>query len=277
MFAGRLRPINDIPWWLVSVAIAMFSISAADAIIELHFFVSLVYHRDPKAYLEFKGNFQWWSDVSLCLYVVQTWLGDSVLIYRCYMAWNKNIRMIVFSVITSLVGLAFGIAATAIGAGSTTYSNREKNLTPLIITFYAMAMGTNCITTSLIVSRISNDPLSRAIRITVEAGLIYSISLIVLLIIYLTHHNSQFGVQRVLVQIIAITFNLIIIHSERRYDNPRDSASFRRFSQTPVVITKDVVVSHDPPAPEDPLPSDENPRNMEEAGKIEEQRTSGSW
>ncbi|KAH0577943.1 hypothetical protein H2248_007988 [Termitomyces sp. 'cryptogamus'] len=156
-----------------------------------------------------------------------------------------------------------------------------------------MAMGTNCITTSLIVSRISNvrresaryrsfilqqqDPLSRAIRITVEAGLIYSISLIVLLIIYLTHHNSQFGVQRVLVQIIAITFNLIIIHSERRYDNPRDSASFRRFSQTPVVITKDVVVSHDPPAPEDPLPSDENPRNMEEAGKIEEQRTSGSW
>ncbi|KAH0586657.1 hypothetical protein H2248_007873 [Termitomyces sp. 'cryptogamus'] len=213
MFAGRLRPINDIPWWLVSVAIAMFSISAADAIIELHFFVSLVYHRDPKAYLEFKGNFQWWSDVSLCLYVVQTWLGDSVLIYRCYMAWNKNIRMIVFSVITSLVGLAFGIAATAIGAGSTTYSNREKNLTPLIITFYAMAMGTNCITTSLIVSRISNvrresaryrsfilqqqDPLSRAIRITVEAGLIYSISLIVLLIIYLTHHNSQFGVQRV--------------------------------------------------------------------------------
>ena len=145
------------------------------------------------------------------------------------MAWNKKIRMIVFSVIISLVGLgelfvclqtilrlssaAFGIAATIVAAGSATYGNREKTLTPLIITFYAMAMGTNCITSSLIVSRICNvkresaryrsfilqqqDPLSRAIRITVEAGLIYSISLIVLLIIYLTHHNSQFGVQRI--------------------------------------------------------------------------------
>ncbi|KAG6867604.1 hypothetical protein C0993_000593 [Termitomyces sp. T159_Od127] len=105
-----------------------------------------------------------------------------------------------------------------------------------------MAMSTNCVTSSLIVSRIWNvrrgssryrsfvvsqqDPLSRAIRITIEAGLIYSISLVALLIVYLTHHNSQFGVQRILIQIIAITFNLIIVHSERGSDSSRDSASF---------------------------------------------------
>lgn len=65
---------------MVSVAIAMFSISAADAIIELHFRVALFYQEDPKASLDFEGNFQWWSDVSFCLYVVQTWLGDSVLV-----------------------------------------------------------------------------------------------------------------------------------------------------------------------------------------------------
>ncbi|KAG6860695.1 hypothetical protein C0995_008367 [Termitomyces sp. Mi166 len=122
-----------------------------------------------------------------------------------------------------------------------------------------MAMTTNCLTSSLIVSRIWNvrressryrtflvqqqDPLSRAIRITIEAGLIYTISLIVLLIIYLTHHNSQFGVQRV----------------------------------TPMVITKDVVVSRDPPVPEDPVTNSERAGKTEDGGKIEEQRTSGSW
>ncbi|KAG6857126.1 hypothetical protein H0H87_009258 [Tephrocybe sp. NHM501043] len=126
-----------------------------------------------------------------------------------------------------------------------------------------MAITTNVVASSLIVLRIwgvkkgssryrtistfrNQDPLSRAIMVTVESGLVYTVSLIALVVIYLVIHASQFAVQHVVVQIIGITFNLIIVQSQRRNDD-RDSISFRRFTPPQMMISKDVEVTRDPP------------------------------
>ncbi|KAG6857125.1 hypothetical protein H0H87_009257 [Tephrocybe sp. NHM501043] len=79
MHAGKFRPMKDIHWMMVAAAVAMFCISTADCFIEVDFIVALFYRKDPRAALEFVGNFQWWSIASFALYVTQTWLGDSVL------------------------------------------------------------------------------------------------------------------------------------------------------------------------------------------------------
>jgi hypothetical protein len=45
----------------------------------------------------------------------------------------------------------------------------------------------------------------------IESGLIYTLSVIILFCVYITSNNAQFGVSDAVVQIIGITFNLIII------------------------------------------------------------------
>ncbi|KAG6836469.1 hypothetical protein H0H93_007749 [Arthromyces matolae] len=264
---GKMRPRRTIPWLMLCVAILMFAIATADSVVEVQYLVALFASRDPRATLEFWGIFQWWSIVAFSLYVVQTWLGELILIYRCFVVWNRKLAIIAFSLVTSTAGLAFGISATVIGGLGDETNKSTGNLLAITISFYALAMATNIVTSSLIVCRIWNvkkgslryrsftvhandqDPLARAIRVTIEAGLIYTVSLIGLLITYLCFHTSQFAVQRIVVQMIGITFNLIIVNSQRRTDDPRDSASFKRFSAPPMAINKDVVSPRDPPSP----------------------------
>ncbi|KAG6865307.1 hypothetical protein C0991_003609 [Blastosporella zonata] len=265
MLGGKVRPKQDIRWWMVGAALAMFSIATADSIIEVHFIVSLFYEKDPRASLEFIGEFQWWSIASFCFYFIQTWLGDSVLIYRCYIVWSRRLTIVAVPIVSSFAALALGIAATIIGSLQGT---RKQNLVPIIITFYAMAITTNFISSSLIVARIwgvkkgiskyptpstfqKEDPLSRAIMVTIEAGLVYTISLIALVVIYLVIHTAQ---------------------GQRGADSPRDSASFNRIlpPQNQLKITKDVVVSHDP----SPSEGDIVEINTGDTGKREDVRIS---
>ncbi|KAG5653098.1 hypothetical protein H0H81_002323 [Sphagnurus paluster] len=58
----------------------------------------------------------------------------------------------------------------------------------------------------------------------------------------MARHTSQIPVSRIIVQIIAITFNLVITTSERKFDRPHVSSSATTSpSQTPVVKMVDMV------------------------------------
>lgn len=263
LFAGcRLRPRRSIHWIMVGAALTLFLISTADAIVTILYVVEMFVRSNPRTNLELQGINEWWSVSSFSCFVAQTFLGDVILIYRCFIIWNRRLAVVIVPIITSTTGTTCGVTAAVIGATSSAnqHTNHGTKLTPLIVCLICLTMTTNFVTSSLIVSRIWNvkrdssrfrsrsphpfyqDPLGRAIRVTVEAGLIYSASLIALIVTYMARHTSQIPVSRIIVQIIAITFNLVITTSERKFDRPHVSSSATTSpSQTPVVKMVDMV------------------------------------
>ncbi|KAF5370986.1 hypothetical protein D9615_010000 [Tricholomella constricta] len=208
---GKFRPRRNIHYIMLCAALALFTISTFDAVVTLHFNVSLFVRRDPRTDAESEGLHQWWSVASFICFIAQTFLGDVILIYRCFVVWSRRFRVIIAPIITSTTGTSCGVTAAIIGTTAAQNTNRGRPLTPLIVALISLTMTTNFLTSSLIVSRIWNvkrdtsryktspyqDPLARAIRVTVEAGLIYSASLIALLVTYLVHHTSQIPVSRI--------------------------------------------------------------------------------
>ncbi|KAG5653099.1 hypothetical protein H0H81_002324 [Sphagnurus paluster] len=146
-----------------------------------------------------------------------------------------------------------------------------------------VTLTSNALSSSLIVFRIwtvhketahynmyrtrKNDPLRQAIRVTVEAGLLYTISLIVLLSIYLTGGEAQNVVFRSIVQIIGITFNLVISRTSRKHIPSHIHSS----AMTTPHINTSVLGSREPAEASDTSPDSNSRSSAGKAGSI------GSW
>ncbi|KAK0505717.1 hypothetical protein EDD18DRAFT_1120422, partial [Armillaria luteobubalina] len=100
---------------------------------------------------------------------------------------------------------------------------------PLIITLQSLTLTTNVITTFLIVHRIwtihsairqlvpsiKNHPLRNTLVVLIESASVYTSCAAVMLIVYVVRSNACYVVSDLIVQIIGITFNLIIIRFAR--------------------------------------------------------------
>ncbi|KAF7326529.1 hypothetical protein MVEN_02611000 [Mycena venus] len=179
----------------------------------------------------------WVNVVKTVDVILQTLLGDGMLIYRCWIVYEKSWRIIVFSLLLWL-GTA---ACTAVGLriGATLHSHAlitSGSLQPAIISFWVLTITQNFVTTGLLISRIyridrqntrfayysassaNKGPtrLQRAIRIILESGLMYTVTALVTFITFISGSNSAYGTSDVEVQVVGIAFNLIIIRADKR-------------------------------------------------------------
>ncbi|EIN09223.1 hypothetical protein PUNSTDRAFT_134386 [Punctularia strigosozonata HHB-11173 SS5] len=157
------------------------------------------------------------------LYVLQTLIGDSMVLYRCYLAWERKFTVIAFPLLC-----LFGSTATGIGI---LYSfdrvNPEANifvhqLSQWITAFFSMTFATNVLCTVLVafrVYRLNRKQLigarARHLRplllIVVESGAVYSAWLMALLILYNTDSWFQYVVLDSVSPIVGIVFSVIIL------------------------------------------------------------------
>ncbi|KAJ7479761.1 hypothetical protein FB451DRAFT_1365475 [Mycena latifolia] len=121
--------------------------------------------------------------------VVNTFLADCILIFRCFAVWNHDWRVIVLPVLSTIGGTALGIL-TVVETGRYIVSGGDPNdFVDYALPYFAMCLVTTLMATILIVFRIlwlTRDNAGTAfsgyraiIEMVVESALLYSVTLAV--------------------------------------------------------------------------------------------------
>jgi len=151
-------------------------------------------------------------------YNIASVIADSILVYRCYVIWGHNWKVLAFPVfalvctfITSLVGLVLSgtaeRAAVAIVVGTTFFTNV---LASSLAAGRIWWIGRRA---SFFLSRGSRQTYKNVIAILLESGLVYPVSLIVTIVAFLAPGPTQSPLICIaaLYHIVGIAPTLIIV------------------------------------------------------------------
>ncbi|KAL0566373.1 hypothetical protein V5O48_015641 [Marasmius crinis-equi] len=186
----------------------------------------------------------WHKVATDSLFVFQEVLGSATAIYRTWILWDKNRKLVLF-----LLALLLGEATTGATVCILYYSYRgtsqpEYNspLTHWINAYTITVIILNIITTSLMAFRIGTTHLSTSkylpsklgsiVRTLLESAMLQSVTEILLLIFYLLKMPAMFVMLEAITSIIGITFITLTLRMKlRQFSDERDSeVQLRRIS-----------------------------------------------
>jgi len=154
------------------------------------------------------------------IYVLQTLTGDAVIIYRCYKVYRS------FWVVLGPCLLWCSIVATATGTlrtFATTGTNVFAHTNMIwISSFWATTLATNLTSTILLAYRIwkidrsvaesrTSSSLIVVLRVVLDAGALYSVTLLSALIPFICKSDGQYVVLDMITPIISIAFYMVLI------------------------------------------------------------------
>ncbi|KDR69732.1 hypothetical protein GALMADRAFT_77028, partial [Galerina marginata CBS 339.88] len=235
------KPRHHVKKAMLLAALLMLVFASMDVAFHLrHVLDAFIYFNgDPIETFDKTSN--WINVMKMGCFVAQTFVGDSILIYRCWIVYDRNWLVVALPI--ALTSSACGVMTIHAEATLHHKSGRMLNsptLVPFITSMLCLTLATNVITTcmcigynlrswtllGLIVHRIcairnslkrrsvivvSTSRLTSVVVVLIESGLMYTLSIIILFVLYMTSNNAQYGVSNAVVQIIGITFNLIIV------------------------------------------------------------------
>jgi len=157
------------------------------------------------------------STIKALAYILESIVGDAILIYRCYRVWD-NIWIVVPSMVTSCVAAALGFVTIV----NTTRTNgtgwMEGSYASWVFAAYAFLLVTDLVPTCLLSYKLWKKRRSSArhvliplIHIILECGIIYSLSLITFMVVIAFSSYASYVVFNFMGQIAPITFYLILI------------------------------------------------------------------
>ncbi|KAI5116458.1 hypothetical protein M0805_005871 [Coniferiporia weirii] len=158
------------------------------------------------------------------LYVAQTTIGDGFLIYRLYIVWARDKRLLAFATIFLLGSIVSGIVALVNAAHvSSTTPIFATEIKRWIVSFFTLTLFTNFSCTALIAFKVwwaerqlagfahfSNN-FKPVMIIVIESGAVYSAALFALLGTYLSGTWGYYFILDSMPQVIGIVFSLIIV------------------------------------------------------------------
>jgi len=178
----------------------------------------------PKGSLVFYGKLNDATELAKnIVYVLQTIVGDSIVVWRCYIVWGKRwpvtIVPILMLLLTAVAGFGTTYIFSKVQPGDRVFISQ---LYPWITTYFSLTLATTVICTTLIAVRIwRGQMMMRQARLQsnlmpimvtlVESGAIYAAALLSVIVTYATKNNAQYIVLDLLTSLIGIVFSLIII------------------------------------------------------------------
>ncbi|EMD32217.1 hypothetical protein CERSUDRAFT_126893 [Gelatoporia subvermispora B] len=162
------------------------------------------------------------------IYIAQTLTGDAILIYRCYMLW-RSWWIVALPILMWFAVFVTGTGAVAFCVLTNVTGGVHKGvyttmLDTWITSFYSFTLATNIITTSILAykiwvvnrraARFRQGSLMHIARIIIDAGALYSVSLILSLIAFAIRSNAHVLVDAV-TQVIAISFYMILVRASK--------------------------------------------------------------
>lgn len=160
--------------------------------------------------------------VKNAILVLQTLLGDGVVIYRCYIVW-QSVWIIIIPCILWCGIAAFGVVTLYdFSQASSTNNVFTKKTGHLVATFMALTLATNLLSSGLLAYRIwkSERKVSgiRAtkrkmplLRVFLDAAILYSAALCSSIICFVLSNNGLYVMADLNVPIISIAFYMVFI------------------------------------------------------------------
>ncbi|KAJ7142659.1 hypothetical protein C8R44DRAFT_725994 [Mycena epipterygia] len=164
----------------------------------------------------------WHAIMRDALYITQCLLGDSVAIYRCWVLWDRDLRMV-----------ALPLVLLAASTGDIFH----PAIWDRIAAFYALALGQNTITTGLMAFRlwlvdrrsmaynVGQSHFYSTMLLLVESAALYFALQVVILASFLTKSNIQLIILGSIPPIIGTTFTLITIRVAFRSKQTTDGTT----------------------------------------------------
>ncbi|KAF9493005.1 hypothetical protein BDN71DRAFT_1450831 [Pleurotus eryngii] len=224
---GRCRRRSNIhSKIMIGISCVMFFISTLHLILGIHRLCQ-TFVRDPGGVAASFANVMEWEDVvTNVLYGTQELLGNAAAVYRCYILWNKEWRIIVLPLML-LVGslVSGGTIAAALAIADTP---QDLPTDHSVKTFYSIAVVQTVITTGLMGFRIwrtssvsakyykIENTLLPIIRVLIESAALQLIVEILTLALYAGDLNAALLPQGLVTPIVGITFNAIAIRIKLR-------------------------------------------------------------
>ncbi|KAH9476023.1 hypothetical protein JR316_0011592 [Psilocybe cubensis] len=216
-------------WIFLICVILMFMVATLHLVINVYRFLRAnILGVDPAGALHYFFDSTRWENITAnAIMCVMSWLGDALVIYRCYYVWDCNFWIVALPLV-----LFFG----TIGINSSTlywfthpYDTHLKvpTMISLLNAIFPLALTQNVLTTGLIafkiwlqhkassrsgvVDRGSRLSLIRILIIIIESAMVYTLQLLVVIILYFKKSNAQFIVQSAIVPSVGIVFVLIAV------------------------------------------------------------------
>ncbi|KAJ7510715.1 hypothetical protein B0H11DRAFT_1955888 [Mycena galericulata] len=187
------------------------------------------------------------------LYATQSILGDAAAVYRCWILWKQEYKIVLLPfmllVMSAVSGyMVCGLHAT-MGPTATVFDPR---LTKWITTFYSLAVAQNCLTTGLMACRLWQGERESArfrlgsgiflpvLRVLVESAALYLFVEILLLCLYAVRSNAQYILLETVPPIVGITFSSITVRINLRAHQQANNVrlqSFGSFALPPISVS----------------------------------------
>ncbi|RPD54892.1 hypothetical protein L227DRAFT_334113 [Lentinus tigrinus ALCF2SS1-6] len=251
---GHLKSKGSVNWIMVGTTLAMFTIATVNmAFVLQHILEAFIYYKGPGGpNAEFNDISNWVNVMATVDYVAQTFIGDAIMAYRCYVVYDRNWKIVIVPVLLWLAETACGGVTIYITATLHMETNlNASRLKPFITSVLSLTLAMTTMTTGMIVYRImsinavissqsvtrlsGSHKMTRIVRILVESGLIYTISVVIFFSTFLASNNSQYAVSDVVVQLIPISFTLILIRVDQ--GTAQTSTLLQSTLQKPITFT----------------------------------------
>ncbi|KAF4567666.1 hypothetical protein EYR40_006669 [Pleurotus pulmonarius] len=219
---GVRRPINK---FLLIVDITLFILIVVHWILQIdRLFEAFIYKANdpggPAAY--YKAAREVKFVVKTAFYVAQMFVGDTTMIYRLYIVWGGDWRIVVLPTITTtaltIAGINVVVSFARQAPGVDIFTSASGHW---IVTVFATTLFTNILVTSLISWRVWSfsrrlDDINRrssrpVIQIVVESALIYTVCLLITHVSYLAKAPFQFIALDATSPAIGIAFALLVV------------------------------------------------------------------
>lgn len=206
--------------------ILMFLTATAHIAVNLHRVLqAYVYQVDTIGPLAYFGDLGRWDNILQdSLNAFMTWVGDGLVIYRCYIVWQEKLPIVIVPITMVLMSIIANSIALYRFAHLGQVTIFSASLVHWMNTIYALAFVQNTLTTGLIAYRIyAQDRLSKGlvassqvglvelIRIMVESAGVYVLNVLILIILYAVNSNGQYIAQDAIVPVCGIVFTLITV------------------------------------------------------------------
>ncbi|TRM59077.1 hypothetical protein BD626DRAFT_409791 [Schizophyllum amplum] len=224
----RNRKWKDVNKAMLVISFFLFAFSTTHLCIDMkRVYQGLVKYRDTYP----GGPVAFFSDVSQetfvsknGVYTAHTALGDGVVIYRCYMVWRK-IWIIILPLLLWCSVLATGIGTVyTIGQVTAESGNIFASTTASWITsFYATTLSCNFVATAILAfrlwsvergvnrSRTARSNIWPVLMIVIDAGVLYSVTLLCALCLFASESHAQYIVLDMVTPIISISFYMVLL------------------------------------------------------------------
>ncbi|KAJ7605173.1 hypothetical protein FB45DRAFT_1149040 [Roridomyces roridus] len=210
---------------LISIACAMYVIATGHFAISLYRTLGAIESLKPaqSGIVAFLGDKAAWHLITAdVLFVTQCILADSVAIYRCWILWDRDFRIVAPSVVLLVGNLAAGYGSCQQLANSEASSLSHAHVRNWILAFYVLSVAHNTVTTCLTAFRlwwvdryisdhVLHPPLYTTILLLIESAALYLILQVMVLAAFVSHSNVQFLFLGSIPPITGITFTLIYI------------------------------------------------------------------